>query len=266
MIEPEKLSESNQSQVANISQEGVRSVRAEFVRMHQAAAESIRADDVALQQSAASDVQQFRCFERRLTPLRIEHAQSTVDLRLLPAETPQATSFTEQNGVACALIDSGWRRLRRCRRFGLALTGAGSFAGSPTIMVNSGTTLNVSGVTGGANHDGTRFALASGESLILLVDGVRYGFATSTSGTAFIGRRGYTSNLYRVPPDVLIAIANAKEVKLRFRGVNSVVERTMNDSSRMNFRKFITKYFVPAAPAEEKGVASVGDTIHTTNH
>lgn len=87
------------------------------------------------------------------------------------------------------------------------------------------------------------FTLASGESLILLVDGVRHGFAQGQSGTAFIGRKNFTSALYRVPPDVLVSIANAKEVRIRFKGVNSVVERTMNDSSKQNFKTFLVRYF-----------------------
>ena len=87
------------------------------------------------------------------------------------------------------------------------------------------------------------FTLASGESLILLVDGVRYGFAQGQSGTAFVGRRNFMSGLYRVPPEVLVAIANAKDVRIRFKGVNSVVERTMNDSSKQNFKTFLVRYF-----------------------
>jgi autotransporter-associated beta strand protein len=47
----------------------------------------------------------------------------------------------------------------------LRLSGTGSFATSPTVLVNTGATLNVTNVTSGANHDGTRFALASGQSL-----------------------------------------------------------------------------------------------------
>ena len=96
------------------------------------------------------------------------------------------------------------------------------------------------------------FTLASGESLILLVDGVRFGFSQGQSGTAFVARKGYTSNLYRVPPEVLVAIANAKEVRVRFRGVNSVVERTMNKGSRQNFREFVAKYFAAPAAAPDK--------------
>ena len=110
------------------------------------------------------------------------------------------------------------------------------------------------------------FTLATGESLILLVDGVRYGFTNSPSSTAFVARRGYTSNLYRATPEALVAIANAKEVKIRFKGINNIIERTMNSSSRQNFRKFITKYFVPAMPAEApETVAALDNTTHTTN-
>ena len=110
------------------------------------------------------------------------------------------------------------------------------------------------------------FALAGGESLILLVDGVRYGFTVAPSGTAFVARRGYTSNLYRASPEALIAIANASEVKIRFKGVNNVVERTMNSSSRLNFRKFITRYFAPPPPAEtSRTVAALDETTHNTN-
>lgn len=48
---------------------------------------------------------------------------------------------------------------------GLTLSGSGSLANSPTISLATGTTLTVSGVTGGANHNGTSFALASGQTL-----------------------------------------------------------------------------------------------------
>jgi autotransporter-associated beta strand protein len=47
----------------------------------------------------------------------------------------------------------------------LALTGTGSFAGSPFVAVAAGASLDGSGVTGGANFDGTRFALANGQTL-----------------------------------------------------------------------------------------------------
>ena len=110
------------------------------------------------------------------------------------------------------------------------------------------------------------FTLAPGESLILLVDGVRHGFSQGQSGTAFVARKGFTSSLYRVPPEVLVAIANARDVRVRFRGVNSVVERTLSRSSRQNFREFVAKYFAPptAAGSQEKlaGIDAPADLAH----
>ena len=87
------------------------------------------------------------------------------------------------------------------------------------------------------------FTLQSGESLVLLVDGVRYGFSQSQPAAAFVGRKGFATGMYRVPPQVLVAIANAQEVRLRFKGVNSVIERDMNQSSRENFKTFLLRYF-----------------------
>ncbi|MBI4325173.1 MAG: hypothetical protein HY674_07895 [Chloroflexi bacterium] len=94
------------------------------------------------------------------------------------------------------------------------------------------------------------FTLQSGESLVLLVDGTRYGFTQSTLTAALMPRKGFTPGLYRVPPEVLLAIANAQEVKVRFKGVNSDIERTMSAGSKKNFRSFLLKYFAPD-PAEE---------------
>lgn len=56
MIEPEPSSESDPPAVENISQEELRAVHAELVRMQQSAAQTIQADEVALQQSAAGNV------------------------------------------------------------------------------------------------------------------------------------------------------------------------------------------------------------------
>jgi len=87
------------------------------------------------------------------------------------------------------------------------------------------------------------FTLQSGESLVLLVDGERYGFSQTQPASAFVGRKGFVTGMYRVPPQVLVAIANAQEVRLRFKGVNSAIEREMNQSSRANFKKFLLRYF-----------------------
>jgi autotransporter-associated beta strand protein len=47
----------------------------------------------------------------------------------------------------------------------LALSGSGSFANSPDIAVAASATLDISAVTGGANYDGTRFAVVNGQTL-----------------------------------------------------------------------------------------------------
>jgi hypothetical protein len=101
------------------------------------------------------------------------------------------------------------------------------------------------------------FTLQQGESLVLLVDGVRYGFSPTNSHTAFVARKGYASNLYKVPPEVLVNIANAKSVKVRLKGVNSVIEKQMNPRSRSNFKDFLVKYFAPEPGAEPVGTAAL---------
>jgi len=106
------------------------------------------------------------------------------------------------------------------------------------------------------------FNLATtGESLILLVDGVRHGFASGQSGTSYVSRRGFTSTLYKVPPELLVDIANAREVRVRFKGVNNTIERTMSGSSKQHFKEFLLKYFAPeetpeTAPGGDKKMAA----------
>ena len=89
------------------------------------------------------------------------------------------------------------------------------------------------------------FTLSPSESLVLLIDDARHVFTQTNSLATFVGRRGVTSTLYRVSPEVLVAIANAKEVRVRLRGVNSSIERVMPEKNRMNFQEFLANYFVP---------------------
>jgi hypothetical protein len=90
-----------------------------------------------------------------------------------------------------------------------------------------------------------------GETLVLLVDGARHAFTTAQSGAAFVARKGFTSA-------TLVAMANAKEIRLRLKGTSSVIEREMNDSSRQNFRAFVVKFFTPPpdAPAAKQAEAA----------
>lgn len=94
------------------------------------------------------------------------------------------------------------------------------------------------------------FNLQPGESLILLVDGARHGFSPAPSGTAFISRKGFSSTLYKVAPEVLVAIANAREVRLRIKGTSSVIERTLSRSGQKHFRNFLLEHFAAAPEAE----------------
>ena len=96
------------------------------------------------------------------------------------------------------------------------------------------------------------FALAPGESLIVLADGVRYGCTVTPPQTAWESRRGFLTTYYRVAPEVVMAVANASEVKLRIRGTAGTLERKMNDGSRTHFREFLLKHFGPAQSAGER--------------
>ena len=89
------------------------------------------------------------------------------------------------------------------------------------------------------------FTAASGENLILLVDGTRYAFAPTQATSTFNARKGYTATLYRVPASVLVSIANAQEVDVRLRGTTTVIDRALSNSSRQNFKEFMVKYFTP---------------------
>jgi hypothetical protein len=95
------------------------------------------------------------------------------------------------------------------------------------------------------------FTLQPGESLVLLVDGQRYALTQSSPQAPFVPRRGFTTTFYKVSPEVLVAIANAHEVRLRLKGVNHVVERTMNSRSRQHIKDFLVKYFVPETDSDE---------------
>ena len=92
------------------------------------------------------------------------------------------------------------------------------------------------------------FSLQSGESLVLLVDGVRHVFAPVNNPAFIANRKGFLTTLYRVPPEVLVDIANAQTVDIRLRGVNSAIDRTMSASSRKAFKKYLLKYFTPPSP------------------
>jgi hypothetical protein len=88
----------------------------------------------------------------------------------------------------------------------IILEGSGSFANSPTIILAGGG-LTVAGVTGGANHDGARFALASGQ--MLTGNGSVSGAMSVRSGATVapgmgVGNMG-TSHLIFTAPNAVLA-------------------------------------------------------------
>ena len=97
-------------------------------------------------------------------------------------------------------------------------------------------------------------SLVSGESLIVLADGVRYGCTQAAPQTAWETRRGFLTTYYKVAPEVITAIANSKEVKLRIKGTSGTLERTMNSDSRKSFRTFLLKNF--ASPRQDSTLTS----------
>ncbi len=92
------------------------------------------------------------------------------------------------------------------------------------------------------------FTLQPGESLVLLIDGDRHAFAPVTPRSGWTSRRGFLTTFYKVPPDVLISVANAEEVKLRIKGSNLTIERQLSRSSRENIREFLLQHFGAASP------------------
>lgn len=97
------------------------------------------------------------------------------------------------------------------------------------------------------------FTLQSGDSLVLLVDGQRQAFLPANPQSVYVARKGYLSTFYRTTAQTLLAIANAKEVRIRLKGVNNVIERTMPRSAQNNFRKFLLKNFNNQAVASPGG-------------
>ncbi len=161
-------------------------------------------------------------FSRQITASSNNLSITTADNVVISAETNQAVTFvtnqivTAVTNVAIALPGQPWREYFLYTEF------------TPP----------------------PEFTLAGGESLVLLVDGVRHGFTATNSNTAFIARKGFTSHLYKVSPEQLVDIANAGEVKIRLKGTTSVIERQMNAGSRNTFKQFLLKYLVPdPAPA-----------------
>jgi hypothetical protein len=110
------------------------------------------------------------------------------------------------------------------------------------------------------------FALQPGESLVVLVDGDRHAFAPATPRSGWTTRRGFFTTFYKVPVDVLIGVANAKEVRLRIKGGNVTFERQLSRSSREHIREFLLQHFGPdrpiMSPANQDTGSAATDLVH----
>lgn len=87
------------------------------------------------------------------------------------------------------------------------------------------------------------FSLLSGESLVVLIDGERHSFAPTQPVSSQDSRRGFLTTFYRVSPEVLADLANAREVKMRLKSATGGLERTLSSSCRQQFRTFLKDHF-----------------------
>lgn len=111
----------------------------------------------------------------------------------------------------------------------------------------------VSAATGRKDHylyteliSTTGFTAAPGESLVLAIDGERHAFTATNSATVFVPRPGYEAALYPASPEVFVKIANAREVKVRLKGNNHVLEEKMTRANIRQFREYLVKYYQTA--------------------
>jgi autotransporter-associated beta strand protein len=104
----------------------------------------------------------------------------------------------------------------------LVLTGTGSFANSPLISISSGATLDVTGVTGGANFSSGAFALAVGQTLsgagaVSGASNVRNGSTISPGTNGTVGTLGISGNT-ALDGILLEDVSNATADKLAVTG------------------------------------------------
>ncbi len=85
--------------------------------------------------------------------------------------------------------------------------------------------------------------IQAGEPLLLRVDGIRYMLEPASPRSPVIPRRGFALTSYHIDPQLLLSIANAKQVKLRIKGINCVIEKDMSFASRARLRGFISSLY-----------------------
>ncbi|MBL9168612.1 MAG: hypothetical protein JNN07_12785 [Verrucomicrobiales bacterium] len=86
---------------------------------------------------------------------------------------------------------------------------------------------------------------STGESLVLLVDGMRYGFTATNTVAPLIARPGIQTTVYRIPGDVLVKIANAEELRIRMKGTSMVLDETAPPTVSHNIKRWMLDRFSP---------------------
>ena len=87
----------------------------------------------------------------------------------------------------------------------------------------------------------------SGESLVLLVDGTRYGFAATNTVAPLKPRAGIQTTVYRVPGEVLVKVANAQELRIRLKGTTTVMDELAPPAVTERLKQWMLDRFTPEA-------------------
>jgi hypothetical protein len=109
------------------------------------------------------------------------------------------------------------------------------------------------------------FPLMPGESLVVLADGARYACTNAVPRGGWRARRGFLTTWYRVSPEVLLAIARAREVQLRIKGSNGTLERTLNRASHQRLREFVAETLEPKPPSHSTKTPRLESSRHASH-
>lgn len=95
--------------------------------------------------------------------------------------------------------------------------------------------------------------IQEGESLILLIDGVRYGFTLKGDviREVFLSRTQETA-IYSIEYEIIKKIAYAKEVKVKVVGEHNSAKAYFSEANFNNYRDFINKYILGISSTTNK--------------
>ena len=96
--------------------------------------------------------------------------------------------------------------------------------------------------------------LEPGESLILLADGERVGLSGEGSVDHRSTHAGGVSESasFAVPPELLVKIAGAKEVKVKLQGSSGSIQRRFGKENLKIFGEFVRRFITREEPGQDK--------------